>query len=254
MSELSKAERIAAARRSLAAARAANPEAVSRFEARMARLAAAAKREQERLQVRVFGMELEALAVRRPAGMSRAEWKVQKPKLRAEAARAKSLRAKWSHKQGTPETLEHASRTHQGAIAQLHANGVLNIEQVEWVAQIANVHRSIEADVGMAIASLEARVDASRSARHLVGESLMRVRMHRAYTLWREQLPSPKPLVLDMIVGDPIGYTVCARRYGVHNRKAKRLLLDAINSWPGSVDLAFREVTAKRFGPSRAAF
>jgi hypothetical protein len=46
--------------------------------------------------------------------------------------------------------------------------------------------------------------------------------------------------LLDMIVGDPIGYTVAAKRYGVHNRKAKRFLLDAINAWPDCVSRAYR--------------
>ncbi len=242
--EEGRAERIARARRELAERRAANPEAVMAYEARMARLSAAAKRERERFDTRVLGHTPEPDLPRKPAGMSKGEWKVTKARLRTAAIEAQSLAAKWSHKQGTPETLEHAASTHQGAIAQLHANGTLDKEQVEWVAQIANVHRSIEADVTVAIASLEARVDQSRSSAGLAGESIHRVRMHRAYTFWREMLPAPKALVLDMIVGDAIGYTVAARRYGVHNRKAKRLLIEAIDRWPDCVSQAYRAVDA----------
>jgi hypothetical protein len=53
--------------------------------------------------------------------------------------------------------------------------------------------------------------------------------MHLAYGFWRDGLPAPKRMVLDMIVGDPIGYTVASRRYSVGNRKAKGRLIDALN-------------------------
>ncbi len=42
------------------------------------------------------------------------------------------------------------------------------------------------------------------------------------------------------LAGDPIGYTVAARRYGVGNRKAKARLIDALNQWPASVDRAYK--------------
>lgn len=83
-------------------------------------------------------------------------------------------------------------------------------------------------------------MDSSRQCGGLVVESVRRVRLHLAYGYWREGLPQPRQMVLDMIVGDPIGYTVAAKRYGVHNRKAKRFLLDAINAWPDCVGQAYR--------------
>jgi hypothetical protein len=157
---------------------------------------------------------------------------------------AVQLRERWSHKQGTPETLEAVSRTHQGALAQLHVNGTIDNEQLEWAAQIANVARSIEADVGVSGSSLEARVDQSRSSAHLAGESIRRVRLHSAYTDWRVRLPMPKRLVLDMLVGDTIGYTVAGRRYGVGKREALRQLMAAINRWPDCVARAYRRISA----------
>lgn len=150
----------------------------------------------------------------------------------------------WKHKhEGTPETHDKAANTHQGALAQLHANGTIDNDQLEWAAEIANVYRSIESDVTVAVASLEARVDQSRRPLG-AAEGIRRVRLHHAYTLWRNALPAPKSLALDMIVGDQIGYTVAARRYGVHNRKAKRLLIAAIDAWPAFVDIAHRSVSA----------
>lgn len=238
-----KAERIAKSRAALAAAYKADPDAVARFEARKARLAAAAKRERERVELLVLGgarPEPSRTVVKR-----RGKRQVIKTPARLQPGvdRALSLRDDWSHKQGTPETLQAAeyARTHQGALAQLVANGTIDAEQLEWAAQIANVHRSIASGVDVSVASLEARVDNSVRA-PAIAERIHRVRMHAAYTVWRSLLPAPKSLALDMIVGDAIGYSVAAKRYRIHNRKAKRVLIEAIGRWPMCVAHAFSSV------------
>jgi hypothetical protein len=236
-----RAARIAKARQELAERQAADPEGVQRFAGRMARIEAARKRERERFNHLVLGKprEMETVIVGKRAGRHRPQRRLVPVRLEPEIEAAVSIREAWSHKMnGTAQTHEHAARTHADALAQLHANGSINNEQLEWTAQIANVHRSIESDVGVKVASLEARVDTtSRPA--VIAERIHRVRMHRAYGFWRDMLPAPKALVLDMIVGDAIGYTVAARRHRVHNRKAKRLLLDAIDRWPLCVAHAF---------------
>ena len=238
-----RATRIAAARAELARRHAEDPGAVERYEARQARLAAAGKRERERFEHLVLGKDRPKVKV--TAGKRQGRHKPRTIKVPAPLEpgieEAVSRRERWSHKaHGTPETWEHAEKTHADALIQLERNGTIDKEQAEWAAQIANVHRSIEADVAVSVASLEARVDQSRSSAHLAGESVRRVRLHLAYRYWRAALPVPKRLVLDMIVGDPIGYTVAARRYAVHKRKALRLLLAAINHWPECVDRAYR--------------
>ena len=200
-------------------------------------------------------------AVQRQLDQQRADAQVAWAKRHPSAAKEqRSLRKhqaqrieRWRHKNaGTIETHDHASRTHQGALAQLHANGTIDNDQLEWSAEIANVYRSIESDVTVAVASLEARVDQSRSVAGAV-EGVRRVRLHYAYTLWRDQLPAPKQMVLDMIVGDAIGYSVAARRYGVHNRKAKRLLLAALDAWPDCVQRAYRSVSTDDVEKANAA-
>lgn len=159
----------------------------------------------------------------------------------------------WDHKRaGTVETHDHAARTHQGALAQLHANGTIDNDQLEWAAEIANVYRSIESDVGIAISSMEARIDEGRRTTGSV-EGIRRVRLHYAYTIWREALPAPRQMILDMIVGDAVGYSVAAKRYGVHNRKAKRLLLDALSEWPTSLTQAYRSVKSEDLELANAA-
>lgn len=246
-SENDRLERIKRARQALAERYAADPDGVQRFNQRVLRMQQARKREQQRVEHLVLGKPRPAPVVAKPAGMSRQEWKSERKRLIAEGARlepgieeALKLRESWAHKQhGTPETWDNAERTHSDALIQLERNGTIDKEQAEWAAEIANVYRSLEADVAIRVASLEARVDQSRRG-DLAAESVRRVRLHLAYGYWRDRLPSPKQMVLDMLVGDPIGYTVAARRYAVHNRKAKRLLIEAIDRWPGCVDRAHK--------------
>jgi hypothetical protein len=236
-----RAQRIARARQALAERAAAEPGEVAQANLRLRRIDAARKRERERFDTLVLGQLPPPPVFKKPAGMTTKAWRKERERLVVQAQAEKSLAAKWAGSKGTPETMERAANTHEGAIAQLHANGTIDAEQLEWVAQIANVHRSIEADVAVAVASLEARVDQSVRAGG-VGERIHRVRMHHAYGIWRQLLPAPKALVLDMIVGDAIGYTVAARRHRVHKRKAKRLLLEAIRRWPMCVAAAFSAI------------
>jgi hypothetical protein len=237
-----KAERIAAARRELARRHAEDPASVVRYNARMAKIAAAAKRERDRVDYLVLGKErpTEKVIVGKRGGRRRPKTMEVPVRIDPDIERAVALREmRTGH--ATPETKAHAARTHDGALAQLHLNGTIDAEQLEWTAQIANVHRSIESDVAVSIASLEARVDTGTRA-PAIAERIHRVRMHGAYTFWRRMLPMPKGLVLDMIVGDAVGYTVAAARHRVHNRKAKRLLLEAIQRWPFCVAHAFSVV------------
>ena len=242
MSAMTRAERIAKARADLAAAYAADPAGVERFNARMARLATARKREQQRIEHLVLGHPRPVERVTEGKRTGRRKPKMVERPIRLEPGieEAVQIREAWHHKAyGTPETWERSTRTHDGALIQLQRNGTIDTDQLEWAAQIANVYRSMEADVGVKVASLEARVDESRRHGGRAAESVYRVRMHLAYGYWRELLPAPKQLVLDMIVGDAIGYSVAAARYRVHKRKAKRFLIDALNRWPLCVAHAF---------------
>jgi len=238
-----RAKRIAAARRQLVEDAKANPDAVAALNTRLARLDAARKRERQRVEHLVLGKPRPVERVRIHKGAKRKRPKlVERPvALEPGIEEAMRIREVWSHRwNGTPETLAQAG-THSDALIQMHRNGTLDKDQLEWAAQIANVYRSLEADVAVKVASLEARVDQSRRGGQ-AAESVYRVRMHLAYGYWRAMLPAPKQMVLDMIVGDAVGYTVAARRYRVHNRKAKRCLIDALNRWPRCVGHAFSAV------------
>ena len=246
--------RINEARARLADQHAADP--VDRYQTRMAKLQAARKRERERVIHLVLGepRPIERLTVGKRGGRRKPR-RVERPaQLSPGIDEAVQLREDWSHKaNGTPETWHRAMNTHDGALAQLHRNGTIDNEQLEAAAEIANVYRSIEADVAVTVASLEARVDQSRSNSAMVGESVRRVRMHLAYGYWRDALPPPKQLVLDMIVGDAVGYTIAAKRYGIHNRRAKRLLIAALDHWPACVDRACKLYSAEDIAAAREA-
>lgn len=236
-----KAERIAAARAALAQRYAENPEAVQRFNARMANIDKVRKRERERFEhlVLATARPKEKVTVGKRQGRRRPKTMSVPVELSPGIEQAVVLKERWAHHaNGTPETWQ-AAGSHTDSLDQLERNGTIDKEQREWAAEIGNVHRSIEADVGVKVASLEARVDQSRRSTGVI-EGVRRVRMHLAYGLWRDSLPMPKALVLDMIVGDTVGYTVAARRYRVHQRKAKRLLIAALNDWPRCVDHAYR--------------
>jgi len=236
--------RIRAARTALSRQNA--EDAVAKYESRLARLAAAEKRARLRRDLNVFGKRPEPVVPKRPEGMSKQEWKAEKAKIRKAPPPEPTLHEKWSHvKSGaTPETLEKAQHAnHEGTMRDLRARGAIDAEQEEWAAEIANVYRSIESGVTIGIASLEARVDNSSSGRAHERETSRRVRLHLAYDDWRSRLPAPKALILDMLTGDQVGYTVAATRHHVGHRRAKRLLIEAIDLWPVCVDRSYRVIS-----------
>lgn len=194
--------------------------------------------------------------LRRLDGLERARQRREQqlvPEREMQANRLVSLAA-WSHKNdGTPETHAHASRTRQGPLARLHLSGAISADQLAWATEIAMAAESIERDVEVRIVSYEPRIDNSASARNvLVERSILRVRREVAYTIWRDWLPHPKRLVLDMIVGDPLSFSTAAKRYGIHKRKTRKLLIDAIDRWPDAMEVAEDQVDDATLAAARA--
>ncbi|WP_157218691.1 hypothetical protein [Flavisphingomonas formosensis] len=244
-------ERIAAARQELARRYAEDPEAVDRYNARRARLDAADKRERERFEHLVLGRARpkEVVTVGKRGGRKKPKRVAMPVQLSPGIEEAVAIREQFGAG-GTPETEAQAARTHTDSIAQLVRNGTIDKDQQEWADAIANVYRSIEADVGVKGASLEMRVDQS-PRRAGVAEGIHRVRLHLAYWRWRELLPQPKQMVLDMIVGDAVGYTVAAKRYGLDWRRARRELIAALDRWPECVAEVYRSVSEQEIERAR---
>ena len=112
----------------------------------------------------------------------------------------------------------------------LYERGSITEEQFEASVEIARVAEIIAQAVGMRSASLEARVDNSGSAKDLLIEHIGRVRLEATYSKWRDRLPMPKRLVIDMVVEQrPIFAT--ARRYRVGHPRARIWLVRALDRW-----------------------
>ncbi len=179
------------------------------------------------------------------AAIGRAEAKMAEQRIAAQD--------RWSHKnEGTPQTHEHASRVNQGALARMFMSGAITADQLAWAVEIGEAAESIERDVAVRIVSYEPRIDRAGSARDVLVEGIKRVRREVAYSWWRTRIPSPQRAVLDMLVGEPKAFSSVARQYRIHKRKARRILIDAIDMWPEAQDYAAGEVDAASLAAAHA--
>ncbi|WP_299112633.1 hypothetical protein [uncultured Bradyrhizobium sp.] len=216
--------------------------------------AASAKQE-----VRGVGWSTKAPKKRKPSpleksiaddiALNRRRWAEKHPdRAAAERSLRKSraeMHERWDHKaHGTPETHEHHKHHQDGALAQLYLSGSIDAEQLASAVEIATVAERIGADVTVRTSSVETRVDQTRSGDGTFYEALGAVRREMAYSRWRREVRGPIAAVLDMIVGETVGYTVVANRYGMHNRRAKRLLIDALDLWPQIFGTVCKDVDA----------
>jgi hypothetical protein len=178
-------------------------------------------------------------------------WRARHPaKAKDERALRKGMdlrQREWGHKaHGTIATHAHASAIRHGALARLYQSGALSADQLAWALEIAEEFERIGAEVSVRTASLETRIDRSRVGDAQILESLGRVRRSVAYSRWRAQLPricrrTSPAAVLEMIVHD-VGIVEAAARFGMHHRTARRVLLEAIDLWPTTLEAAFRDV------------
>lgn len=146
----------------------------------------------------------------------------------------------YTGKEATPETLRNIATRTEGGIARLYAAGDIDADQMAAAEQIADVHQRVVGDVTIAVASLEARVDRSPRGDGSFYEALGAVQREVAYTRWREALEHPA-VVLDVIVGG-LGFTVAARQNRMAHRRAKRLVIVALDTWPRALSAARHEI------------
>jgi hypothetical protein len=85
------------------------------------------------------------------------------------------------------------------------------------------------ADALVRTASMETRVDTSRHGDTFF-EALGSVWNEMAYSRWRAALGAQAGLVLDIVVHD-VGLARAAGSHGMHARRARRLLTDALALW-----------------------
>lgn len=158
-----------------------------------------------------------------------------------------ALEARWSHKQeGTPETHERIAivpeRRRQSALSRMVKLGKITADELAAAQQIAQVVEMIERGVSVRSASLEARVDNSGSSRDALVESLGRIRAEVAYRAWREAIPMPRRMIIDLIVTD-VSYVRLAKSYNLHWQTARKRLITALRMWPSFQIQARQSVT-----------
>lgn len=171
-------------------------------------------------------------------GAINADWASRHPD-RAEQEAAMALERRqakrdFGHKRhGTVETHAKAARQQEGALARLYWSGAVSADQLAWAEEILAEYRRVTADVEIPTASLETRVDCSARSEQRFFETLGAARRAIAYSRWRHELRSAAKVVLAIIVDD-IGIVEAARRHQMGHRKARKMLIDALDLW-GSI-------------------
>lgn len=129
----------------------------------------------------------------------------------------------------------------QSALALMHERGAITPAQFEAAGQIARIAENIERAVSLRGSRMEPRVDCGGSARDMLAERLSQVRMEMTYNRWRDRLPMPRRMVIDMVIGDR-DLVGTARGHNVPWREARRRLIAALDLWLDLRDAVWREI------------
>lgn len=123
----------------------------------------------------------------------------------------------------------------------LYRRGTIDKDQYQASLEIAMVAEILQRPVSVRCASLEARVDNLGSARNLLIERLAHVQLEMVYSRWRQRLPVPRQLYLDMLL-TPGSLFAKARSYRMGWPKARKRLIRALDNWNEIYDRIVREV------------
>ncbi len=160
--------------------------------------------------------------------------------------RHEAMIARWRHKnEGTPETHEKANalpeRRRQSPLHRMERLGKISADERAAAEEIAGVAERIRRAGSIRSASLETRIDFANSGRDQLVESLGRIRLEVAYRAWREAIPQPRAMVLDMIMTNQ-SFVQLARAHGMQWRTARKRLITALRMWPEMAATARRDV------------
>ncbi|MBB4152918.1 hypothetical protein GGQ80_000806 [Sphingomonas jinjuensis] len=177
-------------------------------------------------------------ACTRPRGISKSEWKARRHELQLASTRLLpgieeqvQLREEWGGGRGTAQTVYHADRARKraGSLARLHASGTVTSEQLIAALDIAETYEAICNHVGIKSSFAFDRVDCSFRP-ELAGDVLSAGAIRELrYDEWRRSVER-FALVVDIIVAD-VGLTIAARSHRVSDRRARVLLVDALELW-----------------------
>ncbi|WP_230630667.1 hypothetical protein [Sphingomonas sp. Leaf37] len=198
------------------------------------------ERELQRVSHLVLGRPRPAPALpRKPAGMSKQEWKVEKQRLRDAGQQLVDgveehvqLQERWSHKaNGTAETHEHAavSAGREGALLRLVRTGAIDAHQLAAAEKIAEAFAAITAEVTVRTARWGDR-NPGGGPNAAEAVPIAAVIQQRTYQRWREATGVHAPMVLAIVVDD-VAVTAAARRWRLSNRRARSILVTALDRW-----------------------
>lgn len=123
----------------------------------------------------------------------------------------------------------------------LYDRGVLTKEQLEATTEIAMAAERIQCAVSVRGASLEARVDNMGDGRDSLVERLALVRLEVTYSRWRQCLPTPKRMILAMLL-EPGSLASKARRFHLGWPVARAKLLNALDLWIDKREQVMRNI------------
>jgi hypothetical protein len=173
----------------------------------------------------------------KPKGIAKVEWKVTKEKLRLAGAQLApgieervALREAWRGIAGTPETNEYAVAvaSREGALARLVQTGALDAHQLAAAQDIATAYDVITAEVAVRTAKLERSTGGGPNAASAA--PIGRVLLELGYTRWRADVAPHADMLLAIIVDD-VPLTAAARRWRMSNRRARSILVLALDRW-----------------------
>jgi hypothetical protein len=169
------------------------------------------------------------------------------------AERACARRAPSSSSAGSTRTRARRRRTSRRRAAtrarwsRLYQNGAIDAEQLASAVEIALVAERIGRDVAVRTASLETRVDVTRSATAASSSGSARCGANMPTPNGASSCRTRRP-VLDMLVGEPVGFTIVARGTGCTTGGAPAADRCA-RPWPEILGAACKRSTTRRWRP-----
>lgn len=125
---------------------------------------------------------------------------------------------------GTVREIKTVRRKSQSPWLRMVEAGQIAPEIFAAAQSIAYVHERITRAGGLKSGTLQARVDQCKSSGELIIERLSDVHDEMAYSAWRNGLPMPRRMFLDMVLSDrPLSTT--AKNYRMGWRRARKLLI-----------------------------
>ena len=142
-----------------------------------------------------------------------------------------------SHEQNPPER-------RQSPLARMYDRGEISDDQFQAYREIERISEVIKRGVDVRSASIEARVDNGRGDRDVLVESLALIRLERAFTVWRDKLPMPRQMILDVIETNR-ALAATARVYRKDEKTIRKWVKRALDSWADDKAAAWKNIDAE---------